>query len=237
VNERFSQGVHHGTAQYELGDSTLGPEHSFNVDATVRHLGPRTRLEVTAYRNRIDGYIFLRPRDPIVTVRGTYPAYMYAHTDALLRGIEVTGELTPLPWLSLYANYNIVRGVDRVGGGALYDMPADRITASARFFGGTGRRFVAPYLEVGTTQVLRQRRVPSVTIYRLPTAGYGLFDLEVGATEIRLGRLRMEPSLAVHNVFDTRYRDYLSRYRLFVDDPGRDIVFRLTIPFGSAERP
>jgi hypothetical protein len=35
----------------------------------------------------------------------------------------------------------------------------------------------------------------------------------------------------VNNALNTRYRDYLSRYRLFVNDAGRDVVFRVTMPF------
>ncbi len=236
VNERFSQGVHHGTAQYEIGDPSLGPESSFNVDGTLRHLSARTRLELSAYRNQIDGFIFLEPRDPVVTVRGAYPAYDYAHANALLKGLEITGELTPAAWLSFYGNANIVRGSDRATGAALYDMPADRITASVRFTGGSGEHLLGPWLEIGTTQVLRQTRVPPVTIYKLPTAGYGLYNLELGAAALHVGELHVEPSLALRNVFDTRYRDYLSRYRLFVDEPGRDVVLRFTVPFHETGR-
>jgi len=234
VNERFSQGVHHGTAQYEIGDTALVPERSINVDATLRHYSARTRLEVSAYQNRIDDYIFLRPREPVVTFRGTYPAYNYAHTDARLRGVEVTAQLNPAAWLSLYANGNAVRGTDRVTDTPLYDMPADRLTASARLYAPTDRWVALPYVEVGTTVVRPQDHVPPVTIYKLPTAGYELLNLEIGATALDIGGVRVEPSLAVRNVLDTHYRDYLSRYRLFVNEPGRDVVLRLTVPFGLA---
>lgn len=236
VNERFSQGVHHGTAQYEIGDSSLVPEKSINADATLRHQGARTRLELSVFRNHIDDYIFLRPREPISTVRGAYPAYNYAHTDALLRGVEVTAEATPASWLSLYVNGNLLRGTDRATGDPLYDMPADRLTASARFYPGDASWLTAPYLEIGTTQVRRQTHVPPVTIYKLPTAGYGLLNVAVGASAVQLGGVRIQPSLAVNNVLDHRYRDYLSRYRLFVDDLGRDVVLRLTTPFGPTRR-
>jgi iron complex outermembrane receptor protein len=236
VNELFSQGVHHGTAQYEIGDTTLVPERSLNADLTLRHLGARSRLELSAYQNRINDYIFLRPREPISTVRGAYPAYNYAHTNARLRGIEITGQVDPVSWLSLYANGNLVRGVDLPTGEPLYDMPADRATASVRVFRQSSTRFVTPYVEVGTTLVRRQDQVPLATIYKLPTAGYALLNFEIGATAINIGGTRLEPNLAIRNVLDTRYRDYLSRYRLFVDEPGRDVVLRLTVPFG-AKRP
>ncbi len=236
VNERFSQGVHHGTAQYEIGDSSLTPERSLNADLTLRHLGARTRLEASVFQNVFDGFIFLRPRDPISTVRGAYPAYNYAQTDARLRGVEITGQLEPVWWVSLYANVNVLRGIDRTSGDPLFDMPADRATLSARLFGPNSRHLTSPYVELGSTLVRRQDQVPPVTIYKLPTAGYGLINLEVGATALTVGHTRLEPSLAVRNVLDTRYRDYLSRYRLFVDEPGRDVVLRMTIPFGAARQ-
>ncbi len=234
VNELFSQGVHHGTAQYEIGDSSLTAEVSLNADVTLRHAGARTRLEVSAFRNQIDGFIYLRPRAPVSTVRGAYPAYDYAHVDALLRGAEVTGQLAAANWLSLYANVNVVRGTDRHTGQPLYDMPADRLTASARLLAPGNSWATGPYFEIGTTLVRKQDRVPAVTIYKLPTAGYGLLNLELGASAIELRGVRLEPSIAVRNVLDTRYRDYLSRYRLFVNEPGRDVVLRVTMPFGPA---
>ncbi|MBC8089752.1 MAG: TonB-dependent receptor, partial [Phycisphaerae bacterium] len=236
ANERFSQGVHHGTAQYEIGDSTLTPERSYNLEGTLRHAGVRSRFELSAFANRIDGFIFLQPRAPVITVRGTYPAYNYASDNALLRGGEATLELVPAAWLQLYANVNVVRGIDRATSTPLYDMPADRATASVRLFTPTSNRFVAPYLEVGTTVVRKQDHLPAATIYRLPTTGYGLLNFELGASAIRLGRVTLQPNITVRNVLDRRYRDYLSRYRLFVDDVGRDVVLRITAPLGSDRR-
>ena len=38
-------------------------------------------------------------------------------------------------------------------------------------------------------------------------------------------------ALSGDNAVKPRYRDYLSRYLLFVNDAGRDVVFRVTMPF------
>jgi iron complex outermembrane receptor protein len=209
------------------------PERSLNADLTLRHLGARSRLEISAFQNHIDQFIYIRPGEPIQTVRGAYPSYHYAQTDARLRGFEVTGQVEPITALSLYANLNVVRGVERSTGDPLYDMPADRLTASARVFAPSSSHWTSPYVELGTTLVRRQDQVPRVTIYKLPTSGYALVNLEVGATALQVHGVRYEPSLAVRNLLDRSYRDYLSRYRLFVDDPGRDIVLRLTVPFGA----
>jgi iron complex outermembrane receptor protein len=114
-------------------------------------------------------------------------------------------------------------------------MPANRLTASARASGWNSAHLAGAYFELGTTVVQRQTYVPPVTIYKLPTAGYALFNAQIGAASITAGRLRLEPSLAVRNLFNRQYRDYLSRYRLFVDEPGRDVVLRLTVPFAGAQ--
>ena len=234
VNERFSQGVHHGTAQYEIGDTTLGPERSLDADVTLRHLGQRNRLELSTYVRRMDGFIFLLPREPIVTVRGTYPAYAYARTNARLRGIEVSGQSTATTWLQLDANATVVRGIDRNSATSLYDMPTDRATVSARVFVPGTTRMVSPYIELGGTLVRRQDHLPPATIYRLPTSGYQIAKVVIGASAVRLRNHQIEPSLTIRNVFDVAYRDYLSRYRLFVNEPGRDVVLRFTMLFGSS---
>jgi iron complex outermembrane receptor protein len=36
--------------------------------------------------------------------------------------------------------------------------------------------------------------------------------------------------LIVLNITNTRYRDYLNRFRYFVDEPGRNFIFKLNIP-------
>lgn len=233
VSERFSAGVHHGTAQYQLGDTSITSERSLNLDATLRHAGRAVQLEASAYSNRIDGYIYLRPFGDVSTVRGAYPGYRFAQTDARLRGAEASVQLAPVRWLSLSLSGTVVRGRDRATGDPLFDIPADRLVANLRVIGGVGTRLSEPYIDVGTTLVRRQTHVPPNTVYRLPTAGYALFSVEIGAASFSILGRPLQLSLAARNVFNTAYRDYLSRYRLFVDDPGRDVVLRITSTFGS----
>jgi iron complex outermembrane receptor protein len=233
VSERFSAGVHHGTAQYQLGDTSITTERSLSVDATVRHAGRSLRLELSAYNNQIDGYIYLRPFGDVATVRGAYPGYMFAQTNARLRGLEASMQWAPATWWSLYLSGTLVRGRDRTTGDVLFDIPADRLVANVRLTSSGGARVTAPYLELGTTLVRKQDHVPPNTVYMLPTAGYALFNVELGAASLNLLGRPLELSLGARNVFGTAHRDYLSRYRLFVDDAGRDVVLRITTAFGG----
>jgi iron complex outermembrane recepter protein len=229
VNERYAQGVHHGTAQYELGDATLEAERSNGLESTLRYRSPRLSVEAAAYRNQVAGFIYLQPTQPIFTIRGTFPGYRYAQTNARLSGLELSSSWSATARWQLLASGTLVRGLDRVNGGPLFDMPADRANVSTRFL-GVHPRWGAWFVGAGTQLVRRQDGVPDGTIYTLPTAGYGLVLLETGTTALMLGSHRLDLSLSVNNALDTRYRDYLSRYRLFVNDVGRDVVLRLTVP-------
>ena len=132
--------------------------------------------------------------------------------------------------VQLRLNGSAVRGLDRVNGGPLFDMPADRVSLTTRV---QGRRpsVGAWFVGAGTQMVRQQDGVPEGTVYTLPTAGYALMQLEAGSTGARVLGQRLDVSLSVNNALDTRFRDYLSRYRLFVNDAGRDVVFRVTMPF------
>jgi iron complex outermembrane receptor protein len=58
------------------------------------------------------------------------------------------------------------------------------------------------------------------------TAGYGLLDL-FGNLDPRLGGRLLHLELQIKNVLNTSYRDFLSRYKAFALNPGRNIVLRL----------
>jgi len=61
----------------------------------------------------------------------------------------------------------------------------------------------------------------------VPTPGYVLLHLG-GGTDVRLFGRAMRLDVTVRNVLDQRYRSFLSRYKEFAFDPGRNIVVRLS---------
>jgi iron complex outermembrane receptor protein len=133
--------------------------------------------------------------------------------------------------VQLTANGTVVRGTNRASGEPLFDMPADRVTLNARFHGASVDADDAPwYVGAGSLLVRQQDGVPNGTVYTLPTAGYALLQLEAGFRGRRIFGRRADISFSVNNALDTRYRDYLSRYRLFVNDTGRDVIARVTMP-------
>lgn len=91
----------------------------------------------------------------------------------------------------------------------------------------------APYFELAATAVRRLTAVsPNVFDYAPPPAGYLTVDLTAGGQWFLAGTL-IQTTLRIQNLLDTPYRDYLSRYRYFALNPGRNVILNATIPFGT----
>ncbi|WP_167856980.1 TonB-dependent receptor [Hymenobacter aquaticus] len=239
ANERFSEGVHNG--MYELGNdlvpgaAPLMPETALNTGLTVGwHDNPRFNGEVTIYQNRILDFIYQVPlTEPVQTVRGSHISWQYLQTDATFRGLDLTGSYQlALAWL-LALKGSVVRTRDTRADEWQILMPADRAEASLRYNRNkpTGR-LRGSYIQLGAYAVARQTRVPDHYEDRdllAPPAGYTLLNLETGTT-LHWGRRPLNVSVAVANLFNQRYRDYLNRYRYFTDEMGRNLTLRVHIP-------
>jgi iron complex outermembrane receptor protein/hemoglobin/transferrin/lactoferrin receptor protein len=63
-----------------------------------------------------------------------------------------------------------------------------------------------------------------------PTDAYRVLDLRSGAS-VRAGRATVDLSLAVRNLFDTEYTDFLWSYKTFAPNPGRDVRLAACVRF------
>jgi iron complex outermembrane receptor protein len=235
VNEQYSDGVHHGTAQYELGDRNLGIERSYNIDLTLRNAGPRSFLQLSVYNNFIDEFIYLQPgTEPVLTIRGSFPLFRYRATDTIMRGFDAVYEYQLSSAIRLGTSLSIIRATNLDDDVPLIFMPADRASASVHFDLNDLGLFSGNYFEISGSYVAEQTRFPAGIDYTDPPAAYFLANMQLGT---RLGSSRNAPKLSIslNNALNTTYREYLSRFRYFIDEPGRNLLMRLSIPFGSSQ--
>lgn len=230
VNELYNFGVHHGTAQFEIGNSDLDSERSVGIDVTLRHISPKTRLELSVYATSFDRFIHLFPDpEPRVTIRGTFPTFRYVQSDAILKGFDMSFEHDPISLITLGLQASMVRGDNRESDEPLINMPSDRLIPKITFHLHESGSLKLADLHVEGVFVAKQTRVPPDVDYAPPPDGYVLINAGVSTT-FAMNQNPISINLEVQNAFNTAYRDYLSRFRYFIDDPGRSIVLRVMVP-------
>jgi iron complex outermembrane receptor protein len=225
--ELFANGPHLGEARYELGRPDLKPEAGTDLDLGLRWQHARVRVELSAYRNAIGRFIYITPTDSFVHVTPTdsLRVYRYEQADARLVGGEAAVELAPTTALTLRARADAVRGTNQATAEPLPLVPPARATLGAEWHATgmrwAGRAYLGADVEVNT----RQTRVNPLDI---PTAGYTLLDLSAGC-ERSLGGRVARVDVAVRNATNVSYRSFLSRYKEFALDPGRNVVVRISL--------
>jgi iron complex outermembrane receptor protein len=224
--ELFVDGVHEGTVRYEIGDATLDPEQSLNLDLSVRYIGPRVQAEIALYQNRIDNYIFLQPTGEVDDESG-FTTFQHQQADATLQGGEFSVEGQATAWLILKAGADLVRGNNDKTDHPLPLMPADRLRIGTKFIQPRMGGVLNPYLALSTTFTADAERLESA---ELRTPGYSLVNAGVGG-EFNVGEERATVDLVVDNLLDKSYRDHLSRYKEYELNPGQNVMLKIGVPF------
>ena len=213
--ELFANGPHIGEARYELGDSTMKPEASRGVDLGIRVSGRRARVELAAYHNRMSDYIYITPTAVFID---SLRVYQYGQAEAEMLGGEALLEAEIGQGLVARSRVEVVRGTNLTSHEPLPLLPPVRAAVG---FGWRDR------LSVDVDAYARPKRLNPLDI---PTAGYALLHLGGGA-DVRLFGRAMRLDVSLRNALNQRYKSFLSRYKEFALDPGRNLIVRLSSGF------
>ena len=218
--ELYSNGPLLAENRYEIGDPNLKSERALNLDLSARWEGPRVRGEIALFRNDIRDFVYLAPTfEQLQNLR----LFRHQQADALLTGGEISAEVEVAKPVTLRARHDFVRGTNqntheplplmapaRTAGGADFKMTPS--WANSFFVGGE------------VEHVAKQNR-PNATDY--VTGAYTLVNFDVGVERGLFGRAtRFE--VGVRNAGDVRYKSFLSRYKEFALEPGRNIIIRIS---------
>ena len=219
--ELFSNGPHLGEARYEIGDANLEPETGTNVDLAARWQSSRVRAELAAYRNAVARFIYITPTDSLVflTPTDSLPVYRYRQADALLLGGEATVDVQVAAPLTLHARADAIRATNQETNEPLPLIPPARGALGAELHSARA------YAGVEVEGFTRQTRLNPLDV---PTDGYALLNLSAGYVGPCLGRT-CHVDIAVRNATNVSYRSFLSRYKAFALDPGRNLVIRASL--------
>ena len=213
--ELFANGPHIGEARYELGDSTMKPEASRGVDLGVRWSGRHARLQLAAYHNHMSDYIYITPTAVFI---GSLRVYQYGQAEAEMFGGEAVLEADIGQGLVARSRVEAVRGTNLASHEPLPLLPPLRALVGL----GWRDRF-----SIDVDAYDRPKRLNPLDI---PTVGYALLHLG-GGSDVRLFGRAMRLDISLRNALNQRYKSFLSRYKEFAFDPGRNLIVRLSSGF------
>jgi iron complex outermembrane recepter protein len=114
-------------------------------------------------------------------------------------------------------------------------VPADRYRGSATLRLPDFGDFTRSHVTVSGAYVARQHRYDPVADFIPPPAAYFLLGAELG-TETRLADHKVRVALQGSNLTNARFRDYTSLMRYFADEPGWQVLLRISMFFDSSKK-
>jgi iron complex outermembrane recepter protein len=218
--ELYSNGPLLAESRFEIGDPSLKSERALNLDLSARWEGTRVRGEIAGFRNDIRDFVYLAPT---AELNQGLRVFRHRQADALLTGGEISAEVEIARPLTIRARHDFVRGTNDDTSEPLPLMAPARTAAGVDF--RTTPRWAASFFAGGEVEHVAKQTRPNPDDY--VTGAYTLVNFDVGMERNFLGRAaRVE--VGVRNAGDVRYRSFLSRYKEFALEPGRNIIIRIS---------
>lgn len=230
INELYSNGLHHGAAAIEIGDRSIKQEVAYNFQVGINYKTKRWSIQSDAYHNQINGFVYLKPSlPPVLTIKGAFPVFRYEQIDARFTGMDLSVFFKLLKSFTVYAKGSFVRAYNQTDNSFLVGIPADKIEPGIIYSYRFKNKHVLN-VQFSAPMVRMQDRVEENSDYVAPPKGYLLINAQVSYSFL-LKNQKVDLSLEVSNLTNEVYRDYLNRFRYFADEVGRNIGFKLKIPF------
>ena len=210
VQELFANGLDASSGTYSIGDSTLGPESGYGVDAQLQGSFSNVTFEVSPYINYISDYIYGYLTGD--TIQG-FPVRRFTASNARLWGFEAVATVAPVQYIALTGSADYVNAENTQLNVPLPFIPPLRGLFRAtyqdqRYMGMVEWRAAAAQNRLGVGDT--------------PTAGWAIVNLGTGI-RIPEGTVVHNISLVLRNAFNRVYRDNLSVIKDFVPQPGRGL--------------
>ena len=236
INELYSYGLHGGTATFEVGNSNLIPERNFNSEISAIFTNSKFNVELNVYRNYIQNFIYKLPvKPPIVSIRGAFPQFIFTQNNALLQGADFVSDYFINKNFTASINASYLHAQQTDNNTPLIFMPANRLGLTINYQKTKIWKLNNVFIQPRLMHVGKQFRYPIGIDFISTPEAYTLLDINFGF-EQHIGKQTLRWSFSVNNTLNSNYRDYLSRYRYFAPEPGRNLLIRLTLPFNIYQK-
>ena len=220
ISELASNGVHEGTQRYELGNTDLKPEASWQFDLGMDYSSSIVSAELALFANRISHYIFSEKvadeNGEAVLIDNT-PAYRFTSGDARILGGEASVDIHPIEHLHFGNTFSYVNSVQLhqpAESKYLPFTPAPRWVSDVKYeFICGGNTFDNLFVKFEVDCNLRQNHYLAANGTETATPSYTLLNMYAG-TDIKChGRRILSLYLSGENLTDRAYQSHLSRLK------------------------
>ncbi|MHA7862841.1 TonB-dependent receptor [Flagellimonas marinaquae] len=240
-SELFSDGLHHSAARIELGDLRIKNETSHKITTTLEKDFSTWGILLEPYANWVQNFIVLEPTGVEFTVRGSFPVWEYRQTNARLLGVDFSAYSNWTDhWITEH-KFSLVKGKDTDTDIALINIPAANWRNSVTFSKPEWNGFEA---SLESQYVFRQNETPdNIMVFSPQQQEDVVLEINTAPDAYHLlgfrskmefpfsNKTKLTTTLAVSNLLNTNYRDYLNRQRFFADDLGRNFTLQLKLNY------
>lgn len=240
-SELFSDGLHHSAARIELGDLRIENETSHKITTTLEKDFSTWGILLEPYANWVQNFIVLEPTGVEFTVRGSFPVWEYRQTSARLLGVDFSAYSNWTDhWITEH-KFSLVKGQDTDTETALINIPAANWRNSITFSMPEWNGFEA---SLESQYVFRQNETPdNITVFSPQQQEDVVLEINTAPEAYHLlgfrskmefpfsNKTKLTTTLAISNLLNTNYRDYLNRQRFFADDLGRNFTLQLKLNY------
>ena len=229
LSELFSDGIHHGSLRYEIGDKSLKSEYATQCDLSYELHGEHLEFVINPFYNYIQNYIQIQPADSIIDGAIVYN-YVQSN-DASLYGVDMGVHYHPhfAHWLHLETSYSYIRG-ESFSGSSLALMPQARINSFLKVNFSGKKKFKIDQITLQHQFYFNQNKISD---YETSSKGYHL--LNFGMDFLWDIKTPIEIGVGAKNIFNTSYINHLSRLKnIDLHHPGRSFYIKIGYTINSS---
>ncbi|MBE0493518.1 MAG: TonB-dependent receptor [Thiomicrospira sp.] len=249
VFELFAGGTHSGVDAFQRGNPDLKAETSLNTDLSLRWQAEQSAMNMTAYQNSIDNYIYLERTGFEVDAEGDrladcntvtcYDEMQAEQTNAVMQGLEwQLSHQFNQAW-SVDTALELIAGRDTSNKRDLPLLPANNLRLNVHYVLAPVGQLQNQRLSVGFKAVADRKTAGEFEAFSqyddMPfgtasTEAYQLWNMGYHA-QIKIDKNQLDLGLKVDNLFDTAYRDFLDTYKGYAQGMGRNIKLSARLAF------
>ncbi len=234
AKELAVNGVNYHHFSYEVGNSNLSPEVSYQLDAGIEYNSRKLAIGVTPFFNHFLNYIYLNPTSDYDRLYGAgNQVFYYTQSKVLRFGTEIHTHYQIIKSLHLgvIGEYVYARQLsgEKTGFTLPFSPPASAIF-NIKYQKQKIKFIENAYASVDYKITATQTNiVPPEEI----TDGYQVINIRFGG-DVTLNAQQITISLQVQNLLNSKYFNHTSYYRLInIPEPGRNFVVNISIPFSA----